>query len=119
MSDEMNCEKQCEFYMKSSGDSIESPNFPNKYGPNMDCQWTLEGPVGHSIILQFYEFDTEKNFDTLQILIGGRTADSAVPIETLSGTKDLSGRLFVSASNFMILKFKSDAAAEKRGFRLV
>ncbi|XP_018027289.2 sushi, von Willebrand factor type A, EGF and pentraxin domain-containing protein 1, partial [Hyalella azteca] len=117
MSDEMNCESRCEFYMKSSGDSIESPNYPNKYGPNMECQWTLEGPVGHNIVLQFYEFETEKNFDTVQILIGGRTADSAVPIATLSGRQDLSSRLFVSASNFMILKFKSDAAAEKRGFR--
>ena len=113
----MNCPEKCQYYMKSSGDSIESPNYPNKYGPNMNCQWTLEGPVGHNIVLQFYEFDTEKNFDTVQILIGGRTADSSISLTTLSGRQDLSSRLFVSASNFMILKFKSDAAVEKRGFR--
>ncbi|XP_064091137.1 sushi, von Willebrand factor type A, EGF and pentraxin domain-containing protein 1-like isoform X2 [Macrobrachium nipponense] len=117
MSDEMNCPNQCNFYMKTSGDSIESPEYPKKYGPNLDCKWTLEGPVGHNVILQFYEFDTEKNFDTVQILSGGRTEDSAMSLTTLSGRQDLTDKLFISASNFMILKFKTDASVEKRGFR--
>lgn len=103
--------------MRSSGDSIESPEYPKKYQPNMDCKWTLEGPIGHNIVLQFFEFDTETNFDTVQILTGGRTEDSAVSLTTLSGRQDLTDRLFVSASNFMIVKFKTDASVEKRGFR--
>ncbi|XP_045614794.2 uncharacterized protein uif isoform X1 [Procambarus clarkii] len=117
MSDEIDCPNRCHFYMRSSGDSIESPEYPKKYGPNMDCKWTLEGPVGHNVILQFFEFDTEKNFDTVQILSGGRTEDSAVSLTTLSGRQDLTDKLFISASNFMILKFKTDASVEKRGFR--
>ena len=54
----------------------------------------------------------------MQILGGGRTEETAVNIATLSG--DLEGikdQTFVSASNFMIIKFKSDASVEKRGFR--
>ncbi|KAK7079934.1 Calcium ion binding, partial [Halocaridina rubra] len=117
MSDEMDCPNRCHFYMKSSGDSIDSPEFPKKYGPNMNCKWTLEGPVGHNVILQFFEFDTEKNFDTVQILSGGRTEDSSVSLTTLSGRQDLTNKLFISASNFMIIKFKTDASVEKRGFR--
>ncbi|XP_071520140.1 uncharacterized protein uif isoform X2 [Panulirus ornatus] len=117
MSDEMDCPTRCHYYMRSSGDSIESPEYPKKYGPNMDCKWTLEGPVGHNVILQFFEFDTEKNFDTVQILTGGRTEDAAVSLTTLSGRQDLTDRLFISASNFMIIKFKTDASVEKRGFR--
>ena len=117
MSDETDCPDRCHFYMRTSGASIESPQYPKKYGPNMDCKWTLEGPVGHNIVLQFFEFDTEKNFDTVQILSGGRTEDSAVSLTTLSGRQDLADRLFISASNFMILKFRTDATVEKRGFR--
>lgn len=119
MSDEMDCPNQCNFYTQSSGESIESPEYPKKYGPNLDCKWTLEGPIGHNVILQFSEFDTERNFDTVQILSGGRTEDSAASLTTLSGRQDLTNKLFISASNFMIVKFKTDASVEKRGFRWV
>ena len=67
--------------------------------------------------LQFSEFDTEKHFDTVQILGGGRTEETAVNIATLSGALDLTEKTFVSASNFMIIKFKTDSSVEKRGFR--
>lgn len=119
MSDEMDCPSQCNFYTQSSGESIESPDYPKKYGANLDCKWTLEGPIGHNVILQFSEFDTERNFDTVQILSGGRTEDSAASLTTLSGRQDLTNKLFISASNFMIVKFKTDASVEKRGFRWV
>lgn len=48
---------------------------------------------------------------------GGRTEDTAVNIATLSGTLDLTDKTFVSASNFMIIKFKTDSSVEKKGFR--
>lgn len=71
------------------------------------------------ILLQFQEFETEKSFDTVQILVGGRTEDNSVNLATLSGKQDLSNKLFVSASNFMIIKFSTDASVERKGFRLV
>ena len=67
---------------------------------------------------QFSEFDTERNFDTVQILGGGRTEDTAVNIATLSGHGDeYTAKTFTSASNFMVIKFRSDGSVEKRGFR--
>lgn len=42
----------CHHYLQSSGDTIQSPNYPKKYDPNSDCKWTLEGPVGSRLILQ-------------------------------------------------------------------
>ena len=48
---------------------------------------------------------------------GGRTEDTAVNIATLSGTLDTQNQRFVSASNFMVIKFKSDGGNEKTGFR--
>ena len=71
------------------------------------------------VLQQFQEFETEKSFDTVQILVGGRTEDKSVNLATLSGKQDLSNKLFVSASNFMIIKFSTDASVERKGFRLV
>ena len=74
------------FLQFTTGDIIESPNYnQGKYKPFSDCKWTLEGPRGTNIVLQFSEFDTEKNFDTVQILGGGRTDDTAVNMASLSG----------------------------------
>lgn len=117
-SDEMDCPRKCNYYLQSSGDKVVSPNYPNKYEANSDCKWTLEGPVGSGMLLQFSEFDTENNFDQVQILVGGRTEESSVTLATLSGhQQNISARNFVTGSNLMIVKFRSDAAVEKRGFR--
>nr|XP_022919679.1 sushi, von Willebrand factor type A, EGF and pentraxin domain-containing protein 1 isoform X1 [Onthophagus taurus] len=116
-SDEIDCASNCNFYMASSGDVVESPYYPQKYTPLTNCKWTLEGPQGHNILLQFQEFETEKTFDTVQIFAGGRTEDTSVNLATLSGKQDLTNRSFVSASNFMIVKFSTDGSVEKKGFR--
>lgn len=116
-SDEIDCASNCNFYLASSGDVVESPYYPHKYAPLTNCKWTLEGPQGHNILLQFQEFETEKTFDTVQILAGGRTEDTSINLATLSGKQDLTNRSFVSASNFMIIKFSTDASVERKGFR--
>ena len=116
-SDELHCPVNCNYYMVSSGDVLESPQYPQKYPSMANCKWTLEGPHGHNILLQFQEFETEKNFDTVQILVGGRTEENSVNLATLSGKQDLSNGLFTSASNFMIIKFSADASVERKGFR--
>lgn len=116
-SDELDCPNNCHFHMQSGGDVIESPNYPQKYSALSKCKWTLEGPQGSNIILQFQEFETEKIFDTVQILVGGRTEDKSVPLATLSGKQDIINKPYVTASNFMIIKFTSDGNVERKGFR--
>ncbi|RWS09468.1 uncharacterized protein B4U79_12754 [Dinothrombium tinctorium] len=116
-SDEIDCPKKCHFYLQSSGDKVQSPNYPNRYDPSSDCKWTLEGQIGSGMILQFSEFDTEANFDTVQILAGGRTEETSFSLSTLSGSQNMTSKTFVTASNLMIIKFKSDSSVEKRGFR--
>lgn len=116
-SDELDCPNACHFHMQSGGDVIESPSFPQKYPALANCKWTLEGPQGTNIILQFQEFDTEKNFDIVQILVGGRTEDKSVSLATISGKSDLASMPFITASNFMIIKFTSDGSVERKGFR--
>lgn len=44
--------------------------------------------------------------------------DTATNIATLSGdSASFTEKTFVSASNFMIIKFRSDGSVEKKGFR--
>ena len=70
-----------------------------------------------TLFFQFSHFETEKVFDTVQILGGGRTEETATNIATLSGSlEDIGGQSFTSASNFMIIKFRSDESEEKSGF---
>lgn len=116
-SDEMDCPRRCRYYMSSSGDKVQSVNYPQRYEPNSDCKWTLEGPLDAGMMLQFYEFDTEKNFDQVQVLTGARTEDKAFSLATLSGQINMTNRPFISGSNLMIVKFKSDSQTERRGFR--
>lgn len=49
--------------------------------------------------------------------MGGRTEDTSVNLATLSGKMELSNKIYVSASNFMIIKFSTDASVERKGFR--
>jgi len=125
--DELHCVDDCKFYYEQrSGGQVSSQGYKSpeerrnegggKYDPLQNCKWTLEGPQGTNIVLQFSEFETEKVFDTVQILGGGRTEETAVNIATLSGSLDLKDKLFTSASNFMIIKFRSDDSEEKVGF---
>lgn len=116
-SDEIDCPANCNYHMQSSGDVIESPNYPHKYNALSKCKWILEGPIGSNIILQFQDFETEKTFDTVQILAGGRTEEKAVSLATLSGREEITNKPFVTASNFMIVKFTSDGSVERKGFR--
>lgn len=36
---------------------ITSPNYPSSYEPNTRCVWTIRGPVGHYLNLQFTNLD--------------------------------------------------------------
>lgn len=116
-SDELDCPVNCNYHMQSGGDVIESPNYPHKYNMFSKCMWTLEGPLGSNIILQFQDFETEKSYDSVQILTGGRTEDKSVTLASLSGKQDLTNKLFVTSSNFMIIKFTTDGSVERKGFR--
>ena len=118
-SDELDCPKNCHFLLQSPGEKVQSPNFPSRYGANANCKWTLESPLGNGIVLQITEFETEQHFDTVQILAGARTEEHSVSLATLSGSQVNTSRVYVTASNHMIVKFNTDGAVERRGFRYV
>ena len=38
---------------------LESPNYPNDYGSNVNCGWNIDVPKGTQLILRFETFDVE------------------------------------------------------------
>lgn len=49
---------------------IASPNFPNNYGNNENCEWNLRGPTGHFLTLTFLTFnlETSSSCDTVDFV---------------------------------------------------
>lgn len=50
---------------------IRSPDWPNNYAHNRQCEWKIKVPVGQQIMLNFTVFDMENhtscNYDFLEI----------------------------------------------------
>lgn len=49
----------CQKTMTARRGSIESPNFPNAYANNLDCQWTILPQLGNKLYVEFSHFDLE------------------------------------------------------------
>lgn len=104
---------------------IESPNFPNKYEHSTNCSWTIEAPIGNTIMLTFSHFDLEGftdtmtcKFDYVQIMEG----DNDAPNNYLGPSK-LCGNIEVpkkinSTQRQVFITFVTDSFIAYNGFRL-
>ena len=45
--------------LTSESGFVYSPNYPNSYDPHDDCTWTISVQPGHTVKLQFLDFDLE------------------------------------------------------------
>ena len=44
----------------SLGGYISTPNYPEDYPSNSDCQWEIHANEGEAVTLTFIDFDTER-----------------------------------------------------------
>ena len=99
---------------------ITSPNYPNRYSNNQNCNWLLEAPASQRIQLVVNVLALEKNsecsYDWLQAYDGFNSEAQSI------GRKRCSGRAgsasIVSTSNKMYLRFKTDSSATSTGFKI-
>lgn len=93
---------------------LTTRNYPSSYDPNLMCEWEIVAPMGNRIRVEFKAFETEDNpeckFDSLLIM------DSMME-RTFCG-KRLPNPVF-SSSNYLHLKFSSDAHGQFKGIRAV
>uniref|UniRef100_A0A5S6QUS0 Fibropellin-1 n=1 Tax=Trichuris muris TaxID=70415 RepID=A0A5S6QUS0_TRIMR len=121
MSDEMNCPKghsDCVRFLKGDSGVIKSPNHPRDYGPNLNCHWTVEGPDIARILLEFDTFDTEKLHDVVTILDGGPAENTTAVMKHVSGRLDPKTLTFLSSTNRVTIRFRTDGDVHGRGFKL-
>ncbi|XP_072176378.1 CUB and sushi domain-containing protein 1-like [Diadema setosum] len=90
---------------------IASPNFPEAYINLALRTWRFSVDAGCTVEIEFQEFETESNFDTVNI---GR-GSSAVAQETLSGSRD--GEIFHVNDESAWVKFTSDSSVTMGGFK--
>jgi len=100
---------------------ISSPNFPDKYGNNEHCVWTIQVEAGHRIRVAFSEMEMDGKWIT-----NDKCQDSYV--QMYDGEKDMGrscgstlSQTFVSTKNQVRVEFYTSANSTEifgRGFRL-
>ncbi|XP_054159895.1 LOW QUALITY PROTEIN: cubilin-like [Oppia nitens] len=97
--------------------TLSSPNFPNRYENNIDCDWIIRVHPMERIEIKFSLFDLESHnqcsFDFLEIREGDNSESPL--INRLCGQQ--MPRPIVSNSNKLWIKFKADVSQTGQGFR--
>ncbi|XP_066288291.1 embryonic protein UVS.2-like [Branchiostoma lanceolatum] len=96
--------------------TLTSPNYPNDYGNNENCTWTITVPEGRFVRLTLDSFNAEDGIDILTIYDGH--SDSDPQLQSLTG--DLSVVTIdpiISTTNKMFVRFTSDESLTAQGFR--
>uniref|UniRef100_A0A3B4BR46 Transmembrane serine protease 15 n=1 Tax=Pygocentrus nattereri TaxID=42514 RepID=A0A3B4BR46_PYGNA len=100
------------FDLSEPNTTFSSPNYPNGYGHNASCLWTLHAEEGQNIQLHFQDFALEASYDVVEV------RDGVEPNSTLLGVLT-GGRVFpdlFSRSSQMSVWFYSDSTGNNRGF---
>ncbi|XP_046392545.1 cubilin-like [Ischnura elegans] len=100
-----------------SGEII-SPNSPNDYSHNVNCQWIIRVPIGERVKIIFTRFNVEDSrgcrFDFVEIRDGN---DETSPLMSrLCG--NIVPRPLVSSGNTIMIQFTTDASVSGKGFHL-
>ncbi|KAE8596094.1 hypothetical protein XENTR_v10015965 [Xenopus tropicalis] len=104
---------KCGANFTNSSGRIMSPNYPNKYGNNLRCNYTIHAEANMFIVLFFQNFEVESSLscskDGLKIFGGERTS----PLANLCGA---SVPASISARGSMSLNFYTDSDINMHGF---
>ena len=102
-------------YGYATSSYIISPNYPQNYGPDEYCSWTITALGERTIALNFTDFDIEKPYDELKVY--NESSDIGVPMIILSGRSIPSQTIF--GGKDMYLDFTSDESGSRKGFQIL
>ncbi|KAB0391706.1 hypothetical protein E2I00_014691, partial [Balaenoptera physalus] len=94
--------------------TVLSPDYPEGYGNNLNCIWTIISDPGSRIHLSFNDFDLESQFDFLAVK-DGDSPDSPI-LGTFTGAEVPSH--LTSNSHILRLEFQADHSMSGRGFNI-
>lgn len=97
--------------------TFSSPNYPNPYSGERNCEFDISAPQGKVIVLNVLDFEIEAHslceFDYLEIFDGFQS-DNATSLGRFCGLTRPG--VFSSTFNHMHVHFSSDASINGRGF---
>lgn len=95
---------------------IQSPNWPEHYRPNRECQWLIKTDESHQVSLKFDAFDLEAHdscaYDYVELSDGDESSSNL--IGRFCGNR-VPGQLLSSGSSLLI-RFVSDSDVSRGGF---
>ncbi|XP_060028511.1 kremen protein 2 isoform X3 [Erinaceus europaeus] len=92
---------------------LYSPDFPDEYGPDGNCSWTLR-PPGAALELTFRLFELADPRDRLEL----RDAASGILLRTFDGARPPPPGPLRLRTSALLLRFRSDARGQGQGFAL-
>ena len=101
------------------GSTIISPNYPNNYGINKDCQIKIRFLEGERVSIRVLAFDLEHDiacrYDWLEIRDGNSTTSDLLGSKLCGSTTP---HAIESTENTLTLVFHTDGANVRSGFML-
>ena len=102
-----------------AGSVITSPNHPNNYGNEQECDWIVTFPEGQAVSLNFLAFGLERNsrcrYDWLEVRNGG-DEDAQMIGERRCGSNI--PQPIISSGNQIFIRFHSDFSITSTGFEI-
>ncbi|MED6251707.1 CUB and sushi domain-containing protein 1 [Ataeniobius toweri] len=108
------CEAPCGGHLTAPTGIVLSPGWPSFYKDSLNCQWVIEAQKDHAVKIHFDKFQTEVNYDTLEIRDGPSV--SSPLIGEYHGTQ--APHFLISTSNFLFLLFTTDNSRSSAGFSI-
>nr|XP_032817255.1 CUB and sushi domain-containing protein 3-like isoform X3 [Petromyzon marinus] len=108
------CEAPCGSHLTAPSGTIFSPGWPSSYKDSLTCEWVIEVNKGNAIKITFQRFQTEPNYDVLEVH-DGSSAYSPV-LGAFHGTQV--PLFLVSSGNHLFLLFTTDSSHSGMGFQL-
>ncbi|XP_026879255.2 CUB and sushi domain-containing protein 1 [Electrophorus electricus] len=108
------CEAPCGGHLTATAGVLLSPGWPGYYKDSLNCEWVIEAGKDHAIKISFDRFQTEVNYDTLEIRDG--PSSSSPLIGDYHGTQ--APRFLISTGNYMYLLFTTDNSRSSEGFQI-
>ncbi|KAI1894595.1 hypothetical protein AGOR_G00117390 [Albula goreensis] len=111
------CEAQCPANEERTASSgiILSPGYPKNYPNSQTCSWAIKVQATFTISIYVEMFQSEKQFDELEIFDG--PSGQSPLLVALSGNHSTQLN-FTSKTNQLYLRWSTDHATSKRGFKI-
>uniref|UniRef100_A0A673IHF6 CUB and Sushi multiple domains 1 n=1 Tax=Sinocyclocheilus rhinocerous TaxID=307959 RepID=A0A673IHF6_9TELE len=108
------CEAPCGGHLTAPIGVLLSPGWPGYYKDSLNCEWMIEARKDHAIKISFARFQTEVNYDTLEVRDG--PSNSSPLIGEYHGTQ--APHFLISTGNYMYLLFTTDNSRSSEGFQI-